>query len=50
MDSDIAHTSPVLPVDSDLQLAVLVEGCADLQRARRAFGHGGTKQGYLLLL
>lgn len=38
----MVHTSPVLPVNADLQLAVLVEGCADLQRACRALDQGGA--------
>lgn len=44
------HTSSVLPVDPDLQLAVLVEGRAHLQRARGPLGQGGTQKGDLLLL
>lgn len=42
-------TSPVLPVDTDLQLTVLVEGRADFKRARRPFGQRRTKWRYLLL-
>lgn len=38
----MVHTAPVLPVNADLQLAVLVEGCADLQRACRALAQGGA--------
>lgn len=44
------RTSPVLPVNSDLQLAVLVEGRSHLQGSGGTFGHGGTQRGYLLLL
>lgn len=44
------HTSSVLPVDPDLQLAVLVEGRAHLQGARGPLGQGGTQEGELLLL
>lgn len=44
------RTSSVLPVDPDLQLAVLVEGRAHLQRASGPLGQGGTQKGYLLLL
>jgi len=43
-------TSPFLPVDTDLQLTVLVEGCAYFKRARGAFGQGRGKRGDLLLL
>lgn len=50
MDSDAARTSPVLPVDPDLQLAVLVEGRSHLQGSGGTFSHGGTERGYLLLL
>lgn len=45
-----ALTSPFLPIDSDLELTILVEGCAHFQRPRGAFGQRRTQRGYLLLL
>ena len=44
-----AHTSSVLPVNADLQQAVLVEGGAHLQRPSGAFPQGGGNRQHLLL-
>lgn len=47
----MVHTAPVLPVNADLQLAVLVEGGAHIQHIRdKALGDGDRVGARRLLL